>query len=121
MMLIADKLIGHIVPVRFALFDFVGGIGLLIHMSVLARSVLLFRSGRKSLGHQQGVIDASGSHQKMRPNHLIAPYDVDISIITDIMSSQMQNVNLHLGKLSWPLPTEISESHDHRYQQFERK
>jgi dolichol-phosphate mannosyltransferase len=35
MMLIADKLIGHIVPVRFALFAFVGGIGLFIHMSVL--------------------------------------------------------------------------------------
>jgi dolichol-phosphate mannosyltransferase len=35
MMLIADKLIGHIVPVRFALFALVGGIGLLIHMSVL--------------------------------------------------------------------------------------
>ncbi len=34
-MLIADKLIGHIVPVRFALFTFVGGIGLLVHMSVL--------------------------------------------------------------------------------------
>jgi hypothetical protein len=35
MMLITDKLIGHIVPVRFALFAFVGGIGLFIHMSVL--------------------------------------------------------------------------------------
>ena len=35
MMLIADKLVGHIVPVRFALFAFVGGIGLLIHMSTL--------------------------------------------------------------------------------------
>jgi dolichol-phosphate mannosyltransferase len=35
MMLIADKLIGHIVPVRFALFAFVGGIGLFVHMSVL--------------------------------------------------------------------------------------
>src|SRR6266851_6480768 len=35
MMLIADKLIGHIVPVRFALFAFVGGIGLFIHMSTL--------------------------------------------------------------------------------------
>ena len=34
-MLIADKLIGHIVPVRFALFAFVGGIGLVIHMSTL--------------------------------------------------------------------------------------
>jgi hypothetical protein len=35
MMLIADKLIGHIIPVRFALFAFVGGIGLFIHMSTL--------------------------------------------------------------------------------------
>jgi dolichol-phosphate mannosyltransferase len=35
MMLIADKVIGHIVPVRFVLFAFVGGIGLFIHMSVL--------------------------------------------------------------------------------------
>jgi dolichol-phosphate mannosyltransferase len=35
MMLIADKLIGHIIPVRFALFAVVGGIGLLIHMTVL--------------------------------------------------------------------------------------
>jgi dolichol-phosphate mannosyltransferase len=34
-MLIADKLIGHIVPVRFALFAFVGGIGLVVHMSTL--------------------------------------------------------------------------------------
>jgi dolichol-phosphate mannosyltransferase len=34
-MLIADKLIGHIVPVRFALFALVGGIGLFIHTSVL--------------------------------------------------------------------------------------
>ena len=34
-MLIADKLIGHIVPVRFALFAFAGGSGLFIHMSVL--------------------------------------------------------------------------------------
>ena len=35
MMLIADKLIGHLIPVRFALFALVGGIGLFIHMSVL--------------------------------------------------------------------------------------
>ena len=35
MMLIADKLIGHSVPVRFALFAFVGGVGLFVHMSIL--------------------------------------------------------------------------------------
>jgi hypothetical protein len=35
MMRIAYKLIGHIVPVRFALFALVGGIGLFVHMAVL--------------------------------------------------------------------------------------
>ena len=34
-MLLADKLIGHIIPVRFALFALVGGLGLLVHMAVL--------------------------------------------------------------------------------------
>lgn len=34
-MLIADKLIGHIVPVRFALFAFIGGIGLVVQLAVL--------------------------------------------------------------------------------------
>ena len=34
-MLLADKLIGHIVPVRFVLFSIVGGLGLLVHMAIL--------------------------------------------------------------------------------------
>jgi dolichol-phosphate mannosyltransferase len=34
-MLLADKLIGHVVPVRFALFAFIGAFGVFIHMSVL--------------------------------------------------------------------------------------
>ncbi len=34
-MLLADKLIGHIVPVRFALFALIGGFGVFIHMGVL--------------------------------------------------------------------------------------
>jgi dolichol-phosphate mannosyltransferase len=34
-MLIADKLIGHIVPVRFALFAFIGCIGLVVQLAVL--------------------------------------------------------------------------------------
>jgi dolichol-phosphate mannosyltransferase len=34
-MLIADKLIGHVVPVRFVLFALIGGIGLLVHLAVL--------------------------------------------------------------------------------------
>jgi dolichol-phosphate mannosyltransferase len=35
MMLIADKLVGHIVPVRFALFALIGGLGVLVHFAVL--------------------------------------------------------------------------------------
>jgi dolichol-phosphate mannosyltransferase len=34
-MLLADKLVGHIVPVRFALFAFIGGLGLGVHLTVL--------------------------------------------------------------------------------------
>jgi dolichol-phosphate mannosyltransferase len=34
-MLIADKLVGHIVPVRFALFATIGGIGLCVQLAVL--------------------------------------------------------------------------------------
>ena len=33
--LIADKLFGHLIPVRFALFTLIGGVGLLIHLVVL--------------------------------------------------------------------------------------
>jgi dolichol-phosphate mannosyltransferase len=34
-MLLADKLFGHIIPVRFALFALIGGLGLFVHMAVL--------------------------------------------------------------------------------------
>src|SRR5262245_16185363 len=35
LMLLADKLIGHIVPVRFVLFGMIGGLGLFVHLAVL--------------------------------------------------------------------------------------
>jgi dolichol-phosphate mannosyltransferase len=34
-MLIADKLIGHIIPVRFVLFTLIGGVGMFVHLAVL--------------------------------------------------------------------------------------
>ena len=34
-MLIADKLIGHFIPVRFVLFALTGGVGLFVHLAVL--------------------------------------------------------------------------------------
>jgi dolichol-phosphate mannosyltransferase len=40
-MLLADKLIGHIVPVRFALFALIGGLGLLVHLAVLGSALTL--------------------------------------------------------------------------------
>jgi dolichol-phosphate mannosyltransferase len=41
-MLLADKLIGHVVPVRFALFALIGGLGVFIHMGVLWTSLRPF-------------------------------------------------------------------------------
>ena len=35
LMLLADKIIGHIVPIRFILFALIGGLGLLVHLAVL--------------------------------------------------------------------------------------
>jgi dolichol-phosphate mannosyltransferase len=35
LMLLADKLVGHVVPVRFVLFALVGGLGILAHVAVL--------------------------------------------------------------------------------------
>ena len=35
-MLLLDKLIGHIIPVRFVSFAFIGGLGVFVHMAMLA-------------------------------------------------------------------------------------
>jgi dolichol-phosphate mannosyltransferase len=40
-LLLADKLVGHIVPVRFALFAFIGAIGLVVHLAVLRAALAL--------------------------------------------------------------------------------
>ncbi len=34
-MLLADKLVGHVIPVRFALFALIGGLGLIVHLATL--------------------------------------------------------------------------------------
>jgi dolichol-phosphate mannosyltransferase len=34
-MLLADKLVGHVIPIRFVLFAVVGGLGLVVHLAVL--------------------------------------------------------------------------------------
>jgi dolichol-phosphate mannosyltransferase len=40
-MLLADKLVGHVVPVRFLLFAFIGGLGVFVHMGTLAAGLKL--------------------------------------------------------------------------------
>jgi len=40
-MLLADKLVGHIVPVRFALFTLIGSVGLVVHFATLAVTLKL--------------------------------------------------------------------------------
>jgi dolichol-phosphate mannosyltransferase len=35
LMLLADKLVGHLIPVRFVVFVLVGGLGLVVHLAVL--------------------------------------------------------------------------------------
>ena len=47
-MLIADKLIGHIVPVRFGLFALIGGTGLIVHLATLWTSLSLLALGFES-------------------------------------------------------------------------
>ena len=48
-MLLLDKLVGHVVPVRFLAFAFVGGIGVIVHMAVLT-AVMAASNGAFVLG-----------------------------------------------------------------------
>jgi dolichol-phosphate mannosyltransferase len=41
-LLLLDKLIGHVVPVRFALFAIIGGFGLVVHLAVLGTAYKMF-------------------------------------------------------------------------------
>jgi dolichol-phosphate mannosyltransferase len=43
-LLLLDKLIGHIVPIRFALFAIIGGLGLVVHLLVLGTSYKIFHA-----------------------------------------------------------------------------
>jgi dolichol-phosphate mannosyltransferase len=41
-MLLTDKLVGHVVPVRFLLFALIGGLGVFVHMGTLAAGLKFF-------------------------------------------------------------------------------
>jgi dolichol-phosphate mannosyltransferase len=44
-MLLLDKLVGHLVPVRFVAFSLVGGLGIVVHFAVLTSAYRGFRLG----------------------------------------------------------------------------
>jgi dolichol-phosphate mannosyltransferase len=45
LMLLADKILGEIVPVRFFVFALIGGLGLLVHLAVLSLSLSVLQLG----------------------------------------------------------------------------
>ena len=51
-MLLLDKLIGHIVPVRFVAFSIVGGMGVLVHLLVL---ISLFELLKRPFSESQAI------------------------------------------------------------------
>jgi dolichol-phosphate mannosyltransferase len=63
-MLLADKAVGHVVPVRFLAFSLVGAVGTLVHMAVL--TLLL-----KAVGLDFGVSQAGAAVAAMTGNFLL--------------------------------------------------
>jgi dolichol-phosphate mannosyltransferase len=63
-MLLADKLIGHIIPVRFALFSLIGGLGLFVHLAVLW-------SGLTLLGARFVVVQTAATMVAMTSNFFL--------------------------------------------------
>jgi len=55
LMLLADKVIGHVIPIRFFLFALIGGIGLGVHLAVLS-----FCLGPIHLSFEAGQATATG-------------------------------------------------------------
>jgi dolichol-phosphate mannosyltransferase len=52
LMLLADKAVGHVVPVRFVAFSLVGALGTLMHMAVLT---VLLKAGGLDFGPSQAI------------------------------------------------------------------
>jgi dolichol-phosphate mannosyltransferase len=63
-MLLADKLVGHIIPVRFLLFGMIGGLGLLVHLATLWTSLTV-------LGLRFGVAQTVATLTAMTSNFFL--------------------------------------------------
>jgi dolichol-phosphate mannosyltransferase len=70
--LLLDKLIGHVVPVRFVLFGAIGSLGLFVHLTVLAASLKLLGLG---FALAQGVATISAMTWNFLVNNIITYRD----------------------------------------------
>jgi dolichol-phosphate mannosyltransferase len=73
LMLLLDKLVGHIVPVRFAAFALVGGLGIVIHLLVL---FLLFREVTGNFALSQSIAAPVAMTSNFALNNLLTYRDM---------------------------------------------
>lgn len=71
-MLLLDKLIGHIVPVRFVSFAMIGGLGVLVHMLVLT---LVYRGGHGGFVAGQSAATATAMMFNFAINNVVTYRD----------------------------------------------
>jgi hypothetical protein len=53
LMLLADKVIGHVIPIRFVVFTLVGGLGLVVHLAALWLCLNLMQRGNRGCNYWQ--------------------------------------------------------------------
>lgn len=73
MMLLLDKLIGHIVPVRFVAFCLVGGLGVFIHFAVLG---VLFSQAELDFVYSQSIATFVAMASNYALNNLLTYHDM---------------------------------------------
>jgi dolichol-phosphate mannosyltransferase len=76
MVLIADKLVGHIVPVRFVFFGFVGSVGVIVHFTILG---LVFKVARLTFAESQSLAVIVATASNFFLNNLFTYRDVRLS------------------------------------------
>jgi dolichol-phosphate mannosyltransferase len=73
LMLLADKLIGHVVPVRFVAFVLVGGLGIFVHFAALS---MLFRALSASFSFSQAVATVLAMTSNFALNNVLTYRDM---------------------------------------------
>ncbi len=71
-MLLLDKMVGHIVPIRFLSFEFVGSTGLIVHMVILTA---LYKVAGHSFIAAQAAATFVAISNNFLPNNLLTNSD----------------------------------------------